>query len=125
MVKFRPVHDREEVTRRAFFLNVAGSQKGPAPSNSTPESTKQVNIPTRSIILVRPKCVSLNDVDVDVDNLKVGEPFRVDQVLVLMVIISTEKTISGDQFFADLGTLPHVALPSYCRHKGRFHEKSC
>ena len=57
--------------------------------------------------------MSLNDVDVDVDNLKVGEPFRVDQVLVLMIIISTEKTISGDQFFADLGTLPHVALPSY------------
>ena len=60
--------------------------------------------------------MSLNDVDVDVDNLKVGEPFRVDQVLVLMVIIGTEKTISGDQFFADLGTLPHVALPSYWKH---------
>ena len=125
MVKLRPVHDREAVTRRAFSLNVAGSQKGPAPSNSTPESIKEVNIPTKSIILVRPKCVSLNDVDVDVDNLKVGEPFWVDQVLILMVIIGTEKTISGDQFFADLGTLPHVALPSYCIHKGRFHEKSC
>ena len=116
MEKLRPVPDREAVTRRAFFLNVAGSQKGPVPSDSTPESTKQVNNPTRSIILVRPKCVSLNDVDVDVDNLKVGEPLWVDQVLVLMVITGTEKTISGDQFFADLGTLPHVALPSYWRH---------
>ena len=119
MVKLRPVHDREEVTRRAFFWNVAGSQTGSVPSDSTPESTKQVNIPTRSIILVRPKCVSLNDVDVDDDNLKVGEPLWVDQVLVLMVIIGTEKTISGDQFFADLGTLPHMALPSYWRHNIR------
>ena len=112
MVKLRPVHDREAVTRRAFFLNVSGSQKGPVPSDSTPESPTKLIFPPDQLS----SCVSLNDVDVDVDNLKVGEPLWVDQVLVLMVIIGTEKTISGDQFFADLGTLSHVALPSYWRH---------
>ena len=111
----------EEIIINAITANDEETQREPYPSSLIPGSQKITSkIVIRIIILIICIIVAISNKLIKitlrkrskvVDDLEVGEPLRVEQVLVLLlVVVGPKQPVRCYQFFADLRALSQVSL---------------